>query len=314
MNKQLGLTLIEVLVTLALGAVLMTTVVSVYISGLGTNAQLRETSRLLEDSVFISSQFAEEFEMAGYFGRLDDYMAATPAALPDVCNAAWLPTVATLSAQMAVPVTGYNDVASGFTCQGESVLEGTDVVVIARRSSQEVVTLDANTFYLQASPVNYVIDTGANATNFDLTEYASGLPLGLAPLLVNIYFVDATDLTLKRLTLSGSAFALEPLVENIDAFEIDYGVDRSNDGAPSDTNVGDDDAYVSTLATVADWQNVTAIQSYLLIRSGGAVSKQTDTRTYFMGEAGYFGPYSDQFKRRLVIGNVKLTNIGMRRQ
>ncbi|MEQ3696606.1 MAG: PilW family protein [Pseudomonadales bacterium] len=314
MNKQLGLTLIEVLVTLALGAVLMTTVVSVYISGLGTNAQLRETSRLLEDSVFVSSQFAEEFEMAGYFGRLDDYMAATPAALPDVCNAAWVPTAATLAAQMAVPVTGYNDVASGFTCQGESVLEGTDVVVIARRSSQEVVTLDASTFYLQASPVNYVIDTGANATNFDLTEYASGLPLGLAPLLVNIYFVDATDLTLKRLTLSGSAFALEPLVENIDAFEIDYGVDRSNDGAPSDTNVGDDDAYVSTLATVADWQNVTAIQSYLLIRSGGAVSKQTDTRTYFMGEAGYFGPYSDQFKRRLVIGNVKLTNIGMRRQ
>lgn len=314
MNKQLGLTLIEVLVTLALGAVLMTTVVSVYISGLGTNAQLRETSRLLEDSVFVSSQFAEEFEMAGYFGRLDDYMAATPAAVPDVCNAAWVPTATTLAAQMAVPVTGYNDVASGFTCQGESVLEGTDVVVIARRSSQEVVTLDANTFYLQASPVNYVIDTGANATNFDLTEYASGLPLGLAPLLVNIYFVDATDLTLKRLTLSGSAFALEPLVENIDAFEIDYGVDRSNDGAPSDTNVGDDDAYVSTLATVADWQNVTAIQSYLLIRSGGAVSKQTDTRTYFMGEAGYFGPYSDQFKRRLVIGNVKLTNIGMRRQ
>ena len=314
MTYQRGLTLIEVLVTLALGAVLMTTVVSVYISGLGTNAQLREGARLLEDSVFATSQFAEEFEMAGYFGRLDDYMAATPAAVPDVCNAAWVATSATLAAQMAVPVTGYNDVASGFSCQGVTVLEGTDVVVVARRSSQEVVTLNANTFYLQASPVNYVIDTGANASNFNLSEYATGLSLAVAPFLINVYLVDAADLTLKRLTLSGSGFVLEPLVENIDAFEVDYGVDRSNDGAPNDTNVGDDDAYVSSLTTVADWQNVTAIQTYLLIRSEDAVSKQTDTRTYFMGEAGYFGPYSDQFKRRLVIGNVKLTNIGMRRQ
>lgn len=313
-RKQLGLTLVEVLITLALGAILMSTVVSVYISGLSTNAQLRESSRLLEDSLFATSQFTEEFEMAGYFARLDDYMAATPAAMPDVCSSAWVASAATLEQKMAVPISGYNDVATGFSCQGITVLAGTDVVVVARRSSQDVVTLDASTFYLQASPVNYVLDSGANASNFDLNDYATGSPLAVAPFLVNIYLVDASDSTLKRLRLVGASFVLEPLVENIEAFEVDYGVDRSNDGAPSDTAVGDDDAYVSTLAAVTDWQNVTAIQTYLLLRSAEAVAKQTDTRRYFMGEAGYFGPYSDQFKRRLVVGNVKLTNIAMRRQ
>ena len=313
-RKQLGLTLVEVLITLALGAILMSTVVSVYISGLSTNAQLRESSRLLEDSLFATSQFTEEFEMAGYFARLDDYMAATPATMPDVCSSTWVASAATLEQKMAVPISGYNDVATGFSCQGITVLAGTDVVVVARRSSQDVVTLDASTFYLQASPVNYVLDSGANASNFDLNDYATGSPLAVAPFLVNIYLVDASDSTLKRLRLVGASFVLEPLVENIEAFEVDYGVDRSNDGAPSDTAVGDDDAYVSTLAAVTDWQNVTAIQTYLLLRSAEAVAKQTDTRRYFMGEAGYFGPYSDQFKRRLVVGNVKLTNIAMRRQ
>ena len=314
MNKQLGLTLIEVLVTLALGAVLMSTVVAVYISGLGTNAQLRESTRLLEDSVFASSQFSEEFEMAGYFGRLDDYMAATPSAVPDVCNASWVPTTASLEVQMAVPVTGYNDVASGFSCQGVDVLEGSDVVVIARRSAQNAATLNANTFYLQASPVNYVIDTGTNAGNFDLVEYSTGAPLAVAPFLVNIYLVDASDQTLKRLTLLDNAFVEEPLIENIDAFQIDYGIDRSNDGAPNGTAVGNDDSYVAAVSTVADWQNVTAIQTYLLIRSEDAVAKRSDTRTYFLGVAGYIGPFNDQFKRRVVINNVKLTNIAMRRQ
>ena len=86
MNKFKGLTLIELLLTLALGSALMAVVINVYLSGVNTNAKLATSDRLSEEGAFLSKHLHEEIEMAGYFALLDDYTRNTPAAIPNPCD------------------------------------------------------------------------------------------------------------------------------------------------------------------------------------------------------------------------------------
>lgn len=315
MNKFKGLTLIELLITLALGSALMAVVINVYLSGVNTNAKLATSVRLSEEGAFLSNHLHEEVEMAGYYGLLDDYTLNTPAAFPNPCDTSWVPTTATLEQLMALPVLGVNNATTGTACRGYAVKEGQDILMLVRVATQttDISLATAANYYLQASPVNYVIDTGANASSFNLTEYGLSTFLPLHEFIVSIYFVDVND-RLNRLKLTGSTFTLEPLVENVDVFQVDYGVDRSGDGAPNETVVGAGDAYVSSLSTIADWQNVVAVNTYAILRAERVTSGYTDDRTYLTGQAGYVGPYSDAFKRRLVANRLQLVNVAMRRQ
>jgi len=315
MNKQLGLSLIELLITLALGSALMAVVINVYLSGVNTNANLATSVRLSEEGAFLSNHFHEEVELAGYFGTLDDTTQGTPSAIPDVCDTSWLPSVTNLTELMALPILSLNSAASGVTCRGTAVKEGEDILMLARVAPQEtaLASVNAASYYLQASPVNFVIDLGSNVSSFNLTQYGLATLLPVHEIIISIYFIDADD-RLVRYKLSGSTFELEPLAENVETFRVDLGVDRSGDGAPNSTSVGSGDAYVATLSTIADWQNVVGVNTYIVLRAERETSGYTDDRTYLAGRSGSVGPFNDSFKRRLVANRLQLVNIAMRRQ
>jgi type IV pilus assembly protein PilW len=161
---------------------------------------------------------------------------------------------------------------------------------------------------------------------------------------VRDYAVTAGDgiptLVRSELNFVGGALAQQPavpLVEGIEAFRIEFGVDDvSRSGDPVDytdafdwedpndkntaTNRGDglpDGDFIrcttATPCTVGDLMNATSAKIYVLARSREASPNYTDTKTYTLGAAGAVGPFNDNFKRHVFTTTVRLTNISGRR-
>jgi type IV pilus assembly protein PilW len=133
------------------------------------------------------------------------------------------------------------------------------------------------------------------------------------------------------------------MVEGIEGFHIELGVDNRSraytgnpTGTPVDytaavnwydpttrttpTNRGDgspDGAFAScttaTPCTLAQFENVTAVKIYVLVRSREASPGYNDTKTYQLGSVA-MGPFNDGFKRHVYVSTVRLPNIAGRRQ
>jgi type IV pilus assembly protein PilW len=114
--------------------------------------------------------------------------------------------------------------------------------------------------------------------------------------------------TLKRLELSSSGVApsIVPLVEGIENFQVDYGIDADGQGVP-------DGNYITAPATATDWSNVVAVRVSVLARNIEATNGFTDTKIYDMGAGGTVTP-GGPYKRHVYNSVVRIVNIGSRRE
>jgi Tfp pilus assembly protein PilW len=146
----------------------------------------------------------------------------------------------------------------------------------------------------------------------------------------------------SSLDLSGSAVAYQPaqpLVEGIEGFRVEYGIDDTSDaGLPvnnsaaiawadpfnlvSPTNRGDGvpDRWVGAAgvtcnsAADCDAANVVAVRVHVLARSESLTRGYTDTKTYRLGGiAAAMGPFNDGFKRHVFSTTIRLVNPAGRR-
>ncbi len=140
--------------------------------------------------------------------------------------------------------------------------------------------------------------------------------------------------TLKRLDLSydeatgAPAYKLSSLVEGVEGFTMDFGLDLLP-SAPSELTgfLGDGEAengsWTDAPASVADWQNIVSAHIYVIARNTqpqlglGDVHKQ---KTYQMawsaadGEYKSYGPYDDNFKRHSYTQTVRIENVSKRKE
>lgn len=131
--------------------------------------------------------------------------------------------------------------------------------------------------------------------------------------------------------------APEALIEGIEGFRVEYGVDDLSDSGAavnfgatiawanpsnktSPTNRGDgisDGTYVrcttGTPCTVAQLSNVVAVKLYALARSEQKTPGYLDTKTYNLGSTT-LGPFNDEYKRHLFMQTIRLTNVASRRE
>ncbi len=140
--------------------------------------------------------------------------------------------------------------------------------------------------------------------------------------------------TLVRSSFDTTAGGAQALIEGIDGFNVELGIDNfSETGAPVDytlpvawadpatkkipTNRGDGapDAYVSCGAgcTVDQLRNAVAVKIYVLARAREATPGHVDTKTYNLGSVTR-GPFNDGFKRHVFATTVRLANVSGRRE
>lgn len=131
--------------------------------------------------------------------------------------------------------------------------------------------------------------------------------------------------------------AAEPLIEGIEGFSVEFGIDNVSDSGgavvptaaidwavttppmTSPTNRGDGipDAFVhctdAAPCTAAQLTNVVAVKLHVLARAREASPGYTDSKTYSLGSTP-LGPFGDGFKRHVFSTTVRLNNISGRRE
>ena len=178
-SSQIGLSLVELMVALAISVVLIAALSELYVNTSRTNQEMAKSNSQIENARFAIQFLQNEIVHAGYWGsfvpEFDNLTAVgipgdVPDQAPDPCLAFTAPwTAAYIDSLLGIPVQVYNT-APG-TCSGLGVVTntnrvaGTDVLVV--RHANTCVPGDTNceadiagNLYFQASNCEDEIDAG----------------------------------------------------------------------------------------------------------------------------------------------------------
>jgi len=265
-SAQRGFTLTEVLVALAIAAVLMSALATIFASTVTTRQQVLRDGQKIESARFSLDTLSEDIRLAGYWGnytpagRWSSVSWQPVTALEKVsgaCSATALTTgwanLGTGTVRIPIPILGF-EAHTGNTTQAlptvvtdclPNYLAGTDVLVIrrARTTAATAGALTAAKSYLQVSSCSTEVGTndlrvGLGTATFDLTRLGCAVS-PVAPiweLITRVYYVasenesgDAIP-TLKMIDLSAGSTTAVTIAPGVVDFHLEYGLDVS--GSP----------------------------------------------------------------------------------
>lgn len=340
--RMAGLSLVELMVAVALGLLILTGLVTVFVNASAARNEIERTSRQIENGRYAIEILSDDLRLAGFYGELNPATALTnltPVPQPTSMNPADDPasdpcstTVADWERALYLHVQGYAASNGGLSCLSATTYKykaGTDVLVVRRARACNSAECPSPTDpslpdgpYLQvalcgdeANETSHRL--GLKGATFDRTQKDCATPAVLRRYFVNIYFVSTTNgvngtgdsiPTLKRLEFTGDAttpFTEIPLVEGIEHFHVEYGLDNDGDGAA--------DAYVTDPGTVAGWMNVVTARFFVLARNIDASPGFTDTKTYELGSVA-IAAAGDRYRRHVYSSLVRIANPAGRRE
>lgn len=341
---QQGFSLVELMISVTIGLLLVAAMGTLVANNSAHRQEVEQASRQIENGRYAVQVIGEDLHHAGFFGEYNPltdidpltFAPPLPTALPDPCNT----TPATLDDAMPLAIQGYDapgtlPAALAACLDAANWVAGTDILLVRRAATTTtaLASLTTGRVYLQSRPAGYVLNDGsAGAAAFTLTKKDGTTLADIRQYTVHIYFLSPCSVpsgsancsaaadggkpipTLKRLELTdngagGRTMKVVPMVEGIEALEIDYGIDTSP--APS---TGTPDTYRTIPASLAEWGNVVAARIQLVARNNEASPGFTDAKTYDMGLAGTYTPTELTFKRHAYTQLVRLVNPSSRRE
>lgn len=351
LNRQRGMSLIELLIAIAIGLVISTALGGLFITTTKAKQELNRMGEQIENGRIAMEFLSDNIRHAGFWDGLGYHLIADPAALPDICATG----LADLKTAVPLYLQGIDNVASG-TIPGciSDVKLGTDIVVVRRASTcvNGVTDCESVAPYFQASRCTPPADrsdgtSGTVALGAELGSSNAADGYGVAAdttsltlhkrdcnntslvgapnladirrYIVRIYFVANNDRTgdglpsLKMAELRGTAWTTTTVASGIDHLHMEYGLSASN--ATADTVPA---SYKTQPGDVAEWRRITAVKIHVLSRNSSASPDYTDNKTYMLGlkadgTDNTFGPFTDKVRRHSFSGLVKIANpVGLR--
>lgn len=327
---QQGLTLLEIMIALSLGAFMLVGIISLMASVSSTRTELSRSSEQIENGRYAIQILTEDVALAGYYGP---YFHGGPnRSNPDPCSTAlanlgivqnatptFPPAISSVEYGGALPACVSNAIANA-------------EVLVVRHVNPNPVTAAAAVAgvpYLQVSfcdTENEFVFTDTNlATSLTLkgSDCATVQPAWSYE--SRAYYVASCDEcggggdgipTLKVVEFAAGALLTRSLVEGVEDMHVEYGMDINGDGSP-DCYVSDptvDAAPAGCTGTwetndALSWANVVSVDVNLLIRSINAYPGWSDTNTYDLGRANESGPFEDGFKRKLMKTSILIPNV-----
>lgn len=318
-----GFTLVELMISIVLGLVLTVVVAEVYLNSKKTYRVSDNLSRVQENGRYFLEELGRDIRMAGFIGCAKS-APITNNAVP--ATSAWL--------AFSQAVNGYElpSVPGGLTTA--EVLAGTDVIKVQRaigsdtRLTGNMGVVNANV-QIGSNPDNFVVDdillvadcTAADIFRANNVSSGSGTvtishsaasnssvnlskPYGLDAeimrLSTNIYYIGTGASgcpanTLCRKVLSGITLVAQPLIDNAENLQIEYGEDTNADSTA--------DKFVNA-ASVTTWDNIVSVRFSLLLRTGESTLADS-AQTYTFRGTTY--PAS-RYLRRVYTETVTLRN------
>lgn len=328
-RRQRGLSLVELMVSMAIGTFLLAGAVSVF----GKTRDLYRTNdaaaRLQETARYALGTIEADLRMANFWGLhsradlIDNGPALNPAAIPAVDPAYALPadlnpyaaTISSCGAMWAVKLPAYIEGRNntyGLNCAAfGTAVAGADQLTIRRASVQALTAgqLAASTgqIKLQTSRIQGQLFAG------------NTVPAGYTPplsesraVVVNGYYIDrdsnqragTPSLRRKQLGFAGGAPVIldQEIVPGIEDLQVEYGVDSN-----ADQNA---DFFVPPGTAILAGQEIVAVRLWLLVRAEQQETGFVDGRTYTYADrvgAAAITP-NDAFRRVLVGKTMTLRN------
>jgi type IV pilus assembly protein PilW len=285
-GPQRGFGLVEVMVSLAIGLVIIAALVALFIGTSRNNREMATANSMIENGRFAIQLLENDLAHGGYWGThvplfddqtSDDVPVDVPAGVPDPCLAYdpvdW--DDAYVSSLIGIPAQAYADDDAALPCAAvlTDLVPGSDILVVrhAEMCVPGVAGCEADTagqLYIQGSlcateTTSYVFGATGTAA-FNLTRRNCATAAEKRRFVSHIYYVRDFAVTAGDgiPTLVRSEFDLVggtlehqgavPLIEGIDALRVEFGVDDvSRTGGAVDYTVATDwaDPDTRTAAT-----------------------------------------------------------------
>jgi type IV pilus assembly protein PilW len=318
-RHALGVTLIELMVAVAIGAFLMIGAMTVFMQSRTTFRVNQSVSRLQENARFALATIEPDIRMASYYGletrgyRID-FRASTTAPNgigPAMCGNNW-------AIDLDNPVAGTNGAyawPAGPCGAVGGYRAGTDTITIRR-------TADNSTpLPLLANNTLYVLSARGQKGQIFLPPAPGGLLPGSQAfqLLANGYYISrqsaslgtkgTTIPSLHRKSLVGNPPSIQDneILAGVEDLQIEFGIDTDASGT---ANRGAIDRYVNSnnpVLTANPNCVILSVRIWLRLRAEDIENGFTDTTNYVYADQNV-PPPNDSFRRLLVAKTIYLRN------
>lgn len=253
---QMGVSLIELMISIAIGLVIMAGVLQLFVDMIRSSNDLENSNAQIENGRFALQVIENDLVHAGFWGgfipQFDDLTSTdipmdAPSAVPAPCQAFALWNTAYKTQLLGIPVQAYEEVPAGCEDVITSKKPNTDILIVRHADSciAGAVGCEADTtggaspkVYFQpqfcgvdiASSYVYVLDT----TGFTLQK-RSCLATALSEkrkYVANIYYVRDDNVLMRAEfgSAGGAAWgAAQPVVEGVEGFAVELGIDSVSD-------------------------------------------------------------------------------------
>lgn len=394
--RQAGFTLVELMISLALGLLIVLALVTMLINVNRNNNELGYSQRMVENGRFAMQLLETDIQHTAYWGGfVPNYDELTNVTVPALASAAGgqVPTALPdpcLAYSVASWTAEYKANLIGIAAQGGNVTAAATVpycsgVLTSPKASNDVLVVRhvepciagsgaaecANTL-AAANPDVYFQTTqcSTDATSYVMSALAADFTLhkrnctaaaDIRRVASTMYYVKdvggTPTLMRSQLGAAGAApthLAAQALVENVEGFRVEFGIDAKSDTnedvtptaaivwtnaavktSPRNRGDGIPESFIrctqAVPCTASQMMNAVAVKIYVLVRAESRTAGYSDAKTYKMGSADanctsaanadssatcapVLGPFNDNYRRHLFTQTFRLVNVAGRRE
>ncbi|MEM1110592.1 MAG: PilW family protein [Pseudomonadota bacterium] len=310
-TKQMGFSLVELMVSVVLGGMMMAAASALYLASKNSYQEVEEFTSLTENTRFAERLVTDALRHAGFFGEVSANKVTLDGSLGTVsgdCTGA----AAAWDVNNYVTATTASSSGAAFGCITDAV-PGTDVLVVKRVRPQPLTdgpgdgsspngtidtpsTIDATRPYILTNNVlGLLFDAGGGTPTVTV---GGDVPGGSAwEYQFEAYYVRNTDipsLSRKVLIRSGSAQTIttEDLVQGVERLTLSLGYDSDGDDEV--------DTFGSVSSVAGNWDRVYSVGVFLLVRGAVPDPQYVDGKTYRIANSTFTPDSSVQSYRRLL--------------
>ncbi len=302
-----GFTLVELMVSMAIGLFLIAATGSVLLGSSNTRREVTLSADVIENGRYGLDTLSRNLSQTGFYGTLSTPTGTTV----NLCST----DLAVWADSLAIHAVGLNNADADPACLARK--PGTDAIFMQRASTCTVAQAGAEcaevatSAYLQVSECGmeysltpFVLAAGKAASLALQTKACDGTKATRRKLIRRFFYISTDEvLSYVDITPNGASDPV-PIVENIEQMQVEYASDTNADGTP--------DRYA---AVPADWSQVVGARLWLLARSAEQSTNVKNAMTFQMSDTTVdVAAAPRNFKRRVYSTYVPFVTPKSRRE
>lgn len=316
-----GLSLVELMVSMLLGTILITGLISTYLGARQNAFYDEQLARMQESGRYAMRLLSRELAMVGFYGGIPSVEGVTPVSVGRDCSDRnW-------ALDVENPLDFVNDypgksvpvsqTATALTClYSKAIQTNTDLLVIKRTAGEAslrrgviaegLTTSTAEVWYFRLASGG--VAEWEKLRPIDFLDPARAVPsVSYWKAISRVFFIrrySERDVqgngipTLCMETLAGDEMTSRCLVEGVEDLQFEFGIDTDADGVPN---------QYKSVPTGAEMKYAVIAKIHILLRSASMIPGYDDKKSYSLGQKT-LPARRDSYLRRVISSSILLRN------